>query len=206
MNGSPAHPASAKLSLIQILIVISSPRAAALLRNLFHELGFRNIHIATDAAEAVQLLRTLRVHLIVTDSELKVLPMQGDAEAEPFDLNGIDFVQRLRHATHSPARFTPVLMLMDSARSDSVMDARDAGVNEVVLRPMQARDLCERIIQLIDRPRPFITATTYKGPCRRRKAKKKNAPSVEQADETEEDRRTREVRLIRCEEMKGYCT
>lgn len=204
MNGSSTHSAAAKLSLVQILVVISSARAAGLIRNVFHELGFRNIHIAADAAEAIHLLRTLRVHLIVTDSELKIMPAQGEADAVPLDLNGIDFVQRLRHAPQSPAPFTPVLMLMDSARSDRVVDARDAGVNEVVLRPMQARDLCERILQLIDHPRLFITASNYKGPCRRRKSKRAAAETP--PPHNEKERRTREIRLVRCEEMKGFCT
>lgn len=88
-------------------------------------------------------------------------------------------------------------MLMDQGRTREVLYARDAGVNDIVLRPMQARDFCQRVIDIIDKPRTFITSPTFKGPCRRRKG----GPPPGQ-----KERRVRDVRLIRCSEMKGKTT
>jgi hypothetical protein len=65
-------------------------------------------------------------------------------------------------------------------------------VNEILLKPLEARSFCERIIELIDNPRIYITADTYKGPCRRRKAG---------VSPTGTERRTREIRLVRADEM-----
>ncbi len=196
-NGVLATTSSAeKVSKINILVVISSHKAANLIRDLFLQLGFSNIFVARDAADAVQMLREIRVHLIVADSELRVSPKDAQT-AEEIELSGIRFVERLRHAQQSPAPFIPVLMLMDHARSHEVRRARDAGVNEVILRPMQARDFCARVVNLIDKPRVFITAPSFKGPCRRHQ--EGPPPGVD-------ERRVREVRLIRCDEMKGKCT
>ncbi|MFM9889747.1 MAG: hypothetical protein ACKVOE_03750 [Rickettsiales bacterium] len=189
-----------KIKRIDVLIVISSSRAADLIRSLFAQLGFQNIHMANDAIEAVALMRQLRMHLIIADSELRVNPASGDMHPNhpnTIELSGIHFVQRLRQAPNSPSPFVPVLMLMDQGRSREVINARDAGVNDIVLRPMQARDFCQRVIDMIDKPRTFITASTYKGPCRRRKG----SPPPGQ-----KDRRVRDVRLIRCNEMKGKTT
>ena len=191
-----------RLAGVQILIVISSIRAGALMKRLFEHLGFKGLHIAHDASEAIQLLKNLHVHLIVTDADLQLASTNTTITTPPKHDNqskqsGIHFVERLRHAPASPAPFIPVLMLMDQANKKSIFAARDAGVNEVVLKPLEARNFCERVIQMIDNPRPHITASTYRGPCRRRN----NGPPL-----GTEERRVREVRLIRCSEMKGQRT
>jgi DNA-binding response OmpR family regulator len=50
-----------------------------------------------------------------------------------------------------------------------VVTARDAGVNELLVKPLSARALFTRIQTIIERPRPFIRTRSYFGPCRRRK-------------------------------------
>ncbi len=188
-----------RIAAIQVLIVISSPRAGDLIKRLFEHLGFQSLHIAHDATEAVQFLKNLHVHLIVTDADLQLAPgvTLSQSPDNVLQLSGIHFVERLRRAPSSPAPFIPILMLMDQAHKKSIFSARDAGVNEVVLKPLEARNFCERVIQMIDHPRPHITATTYKGPCRRRNSGP--PPGTK-------ERRVREVRLIRCSEMKGTRT
>lgn len=187
-----------RLANIHILILISSERAGDLVKRLFMNLGFTSLYMAYDAAEAVQYLRDMQLHLIITDEDLKVSPShRGDNQSstthETLGLSGIQFVHRLRSASSSPAPFIPVLMLMDHARDREVKLARDAGVNEIVLKPLEARNFCERIIEMIDHPHPYITADSYRGPCRRRK---------DGVPPDSEERRVREVRLVRCNEMK----
>lgn len=189
-----------RLHRIQVLVVISSPKAAQLVDNLFKQLGFQHVYVANDGAEAIQILREIEIHLMVTDSDLKVSHTThsdfGETREE-VGLSGLQFVERLRHAPNSPNPFIPVLMLMDIAHAGAINRARDAGVNDVILKPLQATNFCERIIQLIDQPRPFITAPTFRGPCRRRHS----GPPPGQAE-----RRIRDVRVIRCDEMRGRCT
>lgn len=202
-NNSPAKSAYAnRLANIHILIIISSERAADLVKRLFINLGFTNLYVAYDAAEAISFLSDVQMHLIVTDADLKVTRIGTDFDREQSGqetilLSGVQFVYRLRNSPASPAPYIPVLMLMDSARNADVLKARDVGVNEIVLKPLEAKNFCERIIALIDNPRPYITASTYRGPCRRRK----EGPPIGQ-----EERRVREVRLVRCDEMKGTRT
>jgi DNA-binding response OmpR family regulator len=183
-----------RLASINILILISSPRAGDLIKRLFNNLGFTNLFLAHDAAEGIQAMREIRVHFIVTDAELTIqkpttpIASNDSNHGTAIQLSGIKFVQRLRYAPSSPAPFVPILMLMDHARLDDVALARDAGVNEIVLKPLEALNFCERIIAMVDNPRPYITAETFRGPCRRRK-KTVVPPATE--------RRTREIRLVR---------
>lgn len=99
-----------KIKRIDVLIVISSIKAAELIQALFRQLGFQNIHMAKDAVDAVALMRQLRMHLIIADSELRVSPASGDVHPNhpnAIELSGIHFVQRLRQSPNSPPLLCP---------------------------------------------------------------------------------------------------
>ena len=49
-----------------------------------------------------------------------------------------------------------------------VVSARDAGVTEFLAKPISAKSLYERILNVVANPRPFIRSKTYFGPDRRR--------------------------------------
>jgi two-component system, chemotaxis family, chemotaxis protein CheY len=51
-----------------------------------------------------------------------------------------------------------------------VGEARDAGVNEFLAKPLTARGVIERIHQVVENPRPFVRSDDYFGPDRRRRA------------------------------------
>ena len=46
--------------------------------------------------------------------------------------------------------------------------ARDAGVTEFLAKPISAKGLYQRILNVVANPRPFIKTKTYFGPDRRR--------------------------------------
>ena len=49
--------------------------------------------------------------------------------------------------------------------------ARDLGANEALVKPLSAKKLANRIMRVVDYPRPFIRARDFFGPDRRRKEK-----------------------------------
>jgi hypothetical protein len=49
-----------------------------------------------------------------------------------------------------------------------VIGARDAGVTEFLAKPISAKGLYQRILNVVANPRPFIKTETYFGPDRRR--------------------------------------
>ena len=51
---------------------------------------------------------------------------------------------------------------------DIVVTARDAGITEFLTKPISAKALYERILNVVANPRPFIKTKTYFGPDRRR--------------------------------------
>jgi hypothetical protein len=49
------------------------------------------------------------------------------------------------------------------------MAARDAGVTEILAKPITAQNLMLRIAEVVDKPRAFVRCETYFGPDRRRR-------------------------------------
>ena len=59
-------------------------------------------------------------------------------------------------------------MLTGHSEKRRVTVARDAGVTEFLAKPISAKGLYQRILNVVANPRPFIKTKTYFGPDRRR--------------------------------------
>lgn len=171
-----------RLAGVHVLVIDNDATIRGLLENVLFKLGFSKVYTAADGYEGIQVLKQRPVDLIITDWELRPVPDQrskdlkipknaviqsewGDYPPE----NGASFVKCLRHSKFSPNPFVPVIMFTGPTLPNHIRYARDAGVNEMLLKPIDARALVNRIKATIERPRNFVTASTYKGPCRRRK-------------------------------------
>jgi CheY-like chemotaxis protein len=91
-----------------------------------------------------------------------------DLSMQPLD--GIDFVRLLRNSPDSPNPMVPVIMITGHSTMARVAEARDAGVNEFLAKPLTARGVIERLSQVVENPRPFVRTQDYFGPDRRRRA------------------------------------
>jgi CheY-like chemotaxis protein len=198
----PVVPPTNRLENIQVMVLDGSTNAAEVLRKVFVRLGFNNITVVHDSYEGIRMMKSAPVHLIFADWELRVRKrrpiserMGRQSEEDVLSLNGTDFVKRLRQSPHSPNPFVPVVLIANENSRDQINMARDAGVNEVITKPLDVDEICRRIIDIVDDTRYFITAATYRGPCRRR-----NAGALPAG--VKEDRRKQNVRLIRRKEFK----
>lgn len=158
---------------IQVLVIDSSTQITDLFKRMLTELGFASVFTANNGFEGVQILRQTRINLVLTEYDLRVpshdIEHGGQENDKPkiISLSGIDFVKRLRCSPSSPSPYVPIIMFANKVEQHKLMAARDAGVNEISLKPLNAEDLCRRIAYIIEKPRIFITSPEYKGPCRR---------------------------------------
>jgi len=180
-----------------MLVLDNDPTIRELLDTVLRKLGFGKIFTAYDGFDGVGLLRKHPIDLIITDWELrpashnrmeipenKVIVSEW-GEFPPY--NGAGFVKCLRHSKFSPNPFVPVIMFTGPTTPNHIKYARDAGVNEILLKPIEAKALCNRIIEVVEKPRNFVTSENYKGPCRRRRQMPLNGSP---------DRRKQDVRVL----------
>ncbi len=145
-----------RFNLIKILLVDDNHHMRVLLTEILRAIGVKHIFEAGDGAEALQIMRTHQVDVVMTD-----LAMQP--------LDGIDFVKLLRNSPDSPNQMAPVIMITGHSTARRVAEARDAGVNEFLAKPVTARGVIERIGEIVEHPRPYIRTSDFFGPERRRK-------------------------------------
>jgi CheY-like chemotaxis protein len=146
-----------RYDLLKILIVDDNHHMRVMLAEILRALGVRYIYEAGDGAQGVQMMRNEPVDIVMTDLSMK--PMDG-----------IDFVRLLRNSPDSPGQMCPVIMITGHSTHQRVQEARNAGVNEFLAKPLTARGVIERLNRVIDHPRAFVRTPDYFGPDRRRRA------------------------------------
>ncbi len=102
---------------------------------------------------------------IIRDSPPDLLIVDWEMEG----LDGLELVKRIRNDPASPDRFMPIIMITAHSERPRIITARDAGVNEFVMKPVSAKTLFSRLNAVIEHPRRFVRTSEYFGPDRRRK-------------------------------------
>ena len=141
---------------LKALIVEDNRHMRSLLRELLSSVGIREIAEAADGQSAIEQLRTRSPDLVLTD--LTMAPVDG-----------LELVRHVRTHEDSPNPFLPVIMVSGHTERHRVEAARDAGVTEFLAKPVTARKLFSRIVEIMERPRAFVRCDGYFGPDRRRR-------------------------------------
>ncbi len=141
---------------ICILVVDDSPHMLNLLCDILRGLGVGIVHTALDAVDAFKEIKITRPDLVICDQAM-----------EP--ICGIEFARLLRTSQDSPDIHVPIIMVTGYCDTQTVMQARDAGVNEFLAKPISAKALYLRLLEVINNPRDFVKTKSYTGPDRQRR-------------------------------------
>jgi CheY-like chemotaxis protein len=141
------------LSPIRVLIIDDSRYARSFIKSALYSFGVRNVVEAGDGPAGVVILREQKIDLVLVDHDM-----------EPMD--GIAFTRVVRDG-EVECHDVPVIMISGMAEMDKVIEARNAGVNEFLVKPVSADSLFRRVRNALVNPRPFVRAPGYVGPCRR---------------------------------------
>jgi two-component system, chemotaxis family, chemotaxis protein CheY len=106
-------------------------------------------------------------------------------------MTGLELAKMIRTSSQTPNPFVPIIMLTGHTHIDHVRQARDAGVNEFLAKPVSVRAIMSRLVSVIEHPRAYVRTKGYFGPCRRRRAtddyrgpERRDAATSETAKET----------------------
>lgn len=146
----------ADLKKMKVLIVDPNAFMRGVVADSLRRLMVTNINAAASAMEAFTVGRTFKPDIIFVD---------WDAGR----MSGLEFTREVRRNTTGMSRETPIILLAGVIDHDQLMSARQAGINEFLLKPVSAQGVLSRIEEVVLRPRKFIDSRNYVGPCRRRK-------------------------------------
>ncbi|MBI1251881.1 MAG: response regulator [Alphaproteobacteria bacterium] len=138
----------------QALIVDDNRQMRFLLRSLLSAGGLYRVSEAESAEEALAMMRRTPVDVVLVDWCMR-----------PTD--GIAFTRMVRSDPVSPNPYIPIIMVTAHSEKIRVQEARDAGVNTFLVKPVSTRMLFERVQFALNDMRRFVKSPTYFGPDRR---------------------------------------
>lgn len=141
---------------ISALIADPSSHMAALVAVMLRSLGIRNVEATVDLARTAAELSRRPYGLILIDERLG-----GESVLE--------MIRALRRLPEHPNRVSPIIMMAVAPDARLIAAARDAGVTEFLRKPFSAEHIGLRLAALRKQPRPFVEASTFAGPDRRRR-------------------------------------
>jgi len=83
-------------------------------------------------------------------------------------LDGFDLSRLIRTSEDSRNPYVPIITISGHTEAHRIEEARDAGVNEFLAKPISATALYSRIHAVITQNREFIKTRMFFGPDRRR--------------------------------------
>jgi two-component system chemotaxis response regulator CheY len=120
----------ADLKTKKVLVVDDQKSMRGLVRFALIQMGMETVDGAESGEEAIKKLSTTRYDLIITD-----LHMDG--------ISGLGLLKAIR--SHPVLRGTPVIMATSETSSDTVRQAKTAGVDAFILKPVEPNALQSRV-------------------------------------------------------------
>jgi two-component system chemotaxis response regulator CheY len=115
---------------IPVLVVDDYSTMVRIIRNLLRQLGFSDVDDARDGASALEKMHARRYGLVISDWNME--PMTG------YDL--------LRQVRSDPSLGdVPFIMVTAESKTENVIAAKKAGVNNYIVKPFNAQTLRSKI-------------------------------------------------------------
>ena len=115
---------------MSVLVVDDYNTMIRIIRNLLKQLGFENIDDASDGSAALNKMRGKKYGLVISDWNME--PMTG------YDL--------LREVRADPnLATTPFIMITAESKTENVIAAKRAGVDNYIVKPFNAQTLEHKI-------------------------------------------------------------
>jgi two-component system chemotaxis response regulator CheY len=141
---------------LRVLVVDDNVHMRRLVITILQAFGVTMIFEASSGESAWDLIREHNPDIVVLD-----WVMEG--------MSGIDLIKVIRANPLSPNPFVPTIMLTGHTSLEHVQEARDAGANEFIAKPVSVKTMMSRLSSVIEHPRPYVRTKAYFGPCRRRR-------------------------------------
>ncbi|HJT13146.1 MAG TPA: response regulator [Dongiaceae bacterium] len=119
---------------MNILIVDDYKTMLRIIRNLLKQLGFNNVDEATDGSMALQKLRDKDYGLVISDWNM-----------EP--MTGIQLLREVR--ADSKLKSLPFIMITAESKTENVVAAKEAGVNNYIVKPFNAATLKTKLSSVL---------------------------------------------------------
>lgn len=113
-----------------ILIVDDYKTMLRIIKNLLKQIGFENVDEATDGTLAYSKMKEKAYGLVISDWNM-----------EP--MSGYELLQKIRG--DDAIKATPFIMITAESKTENVVKAKEAGVNNYIVKPFNAGTLKQKM-------------------------------------------------------------
>jgi two-component system chemotaxis response regulator CheY len=116
---------------MNVLIVDDYATMRRIIRNLLNQIGFPNIDEANDGGQALTMFGQKKYGLVVSDWNM-----------EP--MSGLELLKGIRTGTNDN-KGVPFIMVTAESKTENIIAAKQAGVNNYIVKPFNAETLKTKI-------------------------------------------------------------
>ena len=117
-----------------ILVVDDYKTMIRIIGNLLKQINFTNIHEAADGAAALTKLRKQEFGLVISDWNM-----------EP--MSGYELLKEVR--ADDKLKSLPFVMITAESKTENVVAAKEAGVNNYIVKPFNAETLKSKLVSVL---------------------------------------------------------
>lgn len=144
------------LSNVSVLVVEKHSHMRTILRQVLRQFGIANVFDAADPAVGFQRYKDCFPDIVILDWSP--------------DFDGLGLVTKIRTGEDAANPWVPVIMCTANTEKRHIVEARDVGATEYLLKPVSAKSIYDRIVSVVDDARAFVRTKSFTGPDRRRSA------------------------------------
>ena len=137
-----------------ILVADQSSYMTMLIHSMLRGFGSNRVLEVRNSLSVFQALIGQKVDILICDWRL---PPHG----------GLALTNTIRGKTDNEYRTIPILIMASDSRESTIRQARDAGANMVIAKPISPANLYDRLSWVGFNPRKFVDTASYFGPDRR---------------------------------------
>jgi two-component system chemotaxis response regulator CheY len=119
---------------MNVLVIDDYKTMVRIVRNLLEQLGFRNVDEASDGVTALEMIRSKGYGLVLSDWNMQ--PMTG-----------YELLKAVR--ADERTRAVPFVMVTAEAKTENVVAARAAGVNNYIIKPFTLAVLKQKLSSVL---------------------------------------------------------
>lgn len=120
--------------MMNVLVVDDYKSMIRIVRGLLNQLGFMNVDEAADGVTALKMIRDKSYGLVLSDWNMQ--PMTG-----------LELLQQVR--ADAATKAVPFVMVTAEAKAENVVAARQAGVNNYVIKPFTLAVLKQKLTTVL---------------------------------------------------------
>lgn len=114
------------------LIVDDDKFSRTFTKTALYQIGIKNTREATTTEEAVEILRSFKIDVILLDQQL---PGQ----------TGLELAKIVKASSADGGKSTPIIMITVDTKEKTVLEAKELGIHEYLVKPISPLALKKRI-------------------------------------------------------------